>query len=185
METASVNIASVNSYGTDTFDLQKRGFYQNPRLRRFGDITSHTATVTGLGDDTGGYQLRVTQVDLAAGDKSTEFEVKDNGTGHFLIKNAIDTVGDVDFHKFTLPANSWHRFSYQEDIDTIRIHTPDDTVTMLQGEPYRASSHSFFAKEAGKYFVEVRAEDLSFNQKLARWETVQVLMNFGSKACLI
>ena len=157
LETAKVEFKSI--FGDpETFDLARQGFLRDMHFSGFAPngTRDYTATVTGDGNDTGGYQLRITQIDVAQDDKSTLWE-STFVDGTLLIRNAIDNANDVDFHKIKLAADQWYSVNLR-GIDSGRIHTPSNGVVELIGGISR--THYIYTKDAGDYFFEAAATDL-------------------------
>ena len=143
-------------------DIVKSGSTQiNHQIEDTTLLTRQTAylTVGGIANGTGTYQISATLINDVAGDKTTQssFEFANDAIN---IKGAIATDGDVDFHRVSLKAKTWYRFTKQ-GVNTLKVISPTDTNTFVGSAVNPQSRAWYYALEDGDHFIEFLSGRLS------------------------
>ncbi|MEZ6093515.1 MAG: hypothetical protein R3C03_04640 [Pirellulaceae bacterium] len=93
--------------------------------------------------------------DYAAGDSSTTWNVAFTPTGHGRIRNALESAGDVDWHRIHMRANTLYQLDVsQKDFSIVR---PNGAVANYSS--LIANTKYFYAAEEGDYYLVVGKSD--------------------------
>lgn len=180
LQNAVVTFASQTNSQSAVFDFETRGLFHNKTQRVVllpTETKPFTVTVSSSNNTSGGYQLRITQVDIAAGDRSTQsratFEPVYNRSSVASITHAIDNPSDVDFHRVSLVAEQWYRFNGW-GTESYRVSSPSNqsiTANAIGGAPV-----FIYATETGDHFVEVASDDLKGDTEVGGYQ-IQIEAN--------
>ena len=146
--------AQLITYDSEGNLLERFEAGSTVRLRNLGfDTDPQFVLVHSPGENIGAWQLSQTRIDVTPGDISTDWNVVFNG-GRGIIRNAIDAVGDVDFHRVTLRANSWYEIGGGGA--DLSIRRPGGGEVGFEELVNNFQNRYFYATETGDHFIVAR-----------------------------